>query len=94
MKTYIYGEVFLKTNKHLYLIKVYDVCMSNKVYADIYVKCSGYGSIEHKTKSNTYTSADGNSHITELRENKYINYNKVNNETWKQAILKRVQVIK
>jgi hypothetical protein len=94
MRQYIYGEVFLKTNKHLYLIKVNDFCMSGKVYADVYVKCSGYGVLEHKTLSNTYTSADGNVHITELRENKYINYNKVNKENWKKAILKRIQVIK
>jgi len=95
MRQYIYGEVYLKTNKHLYLIKVYNLCYpcTESVIYEVYVKCSGYGSIENKTLSNVYTSGDGNKHITELREDKYINYNQVNNKTWRQAILKRVKRI-
>jgi hypothetical protein len=93
MKQYIYGEIFIKTSKNLYMIKCYNLCYPchNTVIYSVYVKCSGYGSIENKTKSNCYGSSDGNQHIKELRENRYL-WNEVKRNTWKQAILKRVHL--
>jgi len=66
MKTYIYGEVFVKTPKNLYMIKSFNLIQSDKKINHYYIAVKNYS--HQKGKTNCFSSADGNHHITELRE--------------------------
>lgn len=90
---YVYGENYLKTKKHLYLITLINLCGQDKgSYYEIYKLVPCYFQ-ENKRLSNTYYHSEGNSLITELREGNKL-FCKVNNKKLKRAILKRLNPIK
>lgn len=93
MKTYIYGENFIKTKKNLYVIKCYNMVTSDKIIYDFYIAVKNYA--DQKGKTNSFTSVDGNFHIKELREasynNKPILFNSIKeNSRLYNAIKKRI----
>ena len=68
MKTYIYGENFIKTKKNLYLIKSYNMVTSDKIVYDFYILVNSYS--QQRGKTNTFGSIEkrGNDiHISELK---------------------------
>lgn len=69
MKTYIYGENFIKTKKNLYCIKAYNMVTSDKMIYDFYIAVKNYS--DQRGKTNTFASVDGNFHLSELREASY-----------------------
>jgi len=79
MKQYIYGEVFIKTNKNLYCIKSYNMIHDSKIINDYYIAVKSYSHQLGKTDS--FTSVDGNNHISILRDNKSILFNSINKKT-------------
>lgn len=95
VKTYIYGENYIKTRKNLYCINSYNYYNENKIVFDFYIKVDGYSNQNGRT--NSFTSFDGNHHITEFRESSYnkktILFNRIS-ETSKlyNAIKKRIGV--
>lgn len=89
MKTYIYGENFIKTKKNLYCIKTYNMVTSDKIIYSYYIAVKGYSNQLGKT--NCFGSVDGNSHITELREGKDILFNEIKqNSKLYNALKKRI----
>lgn len=94
MKTYIYGENFLATRKNLYLVKTYNVYGSENARFDVYIQVNGYS--DEKGKTNSFTSCDGNSHITGIKNEENLplfNEVKKNNKLY-NAILKRFSIFK
>jgi hypothetical protein len=93
MKTYIYGEVYLKTKKHLYLITVINMILQDKgCYYDVYKLVSSY-SHNNKRLTNTFYHSEGNTLITELREGNKL-FCKVQDKKLYNAIIKRFHPIK
>lgn len=89
MKTYIYGEVFIKTKKNLYLINYYNVGFENKITNDFYIVVKGFSSQLGKT--NSFTFADGNEHISELRKEEKPLFNRIKEGTrLYKALRKRI----
>ena len=93
MKTYIYGEVYLKTNKHLYLIQVINMVLQNKgCYYDIY-KLVSSDSHNNKRLTNTFYHSEGNTKIRELREGDKL-FCRISDKKLYNAIIKRFYPIK
>jgi len=69
MKTYIYGENFIKTKKNLYCIKSYNMVTSDKIVFDFYIAVNSFS--DQRGKTNSFTYVDGNFHLRELREASY-----------------------
>jgi hypothetical protein len=89
MKTYIYGEVYLKTRKNLYLLKSFNIGDNGKKTTDFYIAVKGFSCQNGKT--NVFTFGDGNKHITcfENGENPLFNGIKKGSRLY-NAIQKRI----
>jgi hypothetical protein len=88
MKTYIYGETFLKTKKNLYLILSYNIGLSDKLENDFYIVVKSFEN--QKGKTNSFTFADGNKHLSIFqKENPLFNRIKENSKLY-NAIKKRI----
>lgn len=92
MKTYIYGENFIKTKKNLYCIKSYNMVTSDKIIFDFYIVVNSYS--QQKGKTNTFGSIEGKGkdcHISQLREKELIllNHIKENSKLY-NALKKRI----
>jgi len=82
MKTYIYGENFIKTRKNLYCIKTYNIATSDKIIFDFYIVVKSYS--QQKGKTNTFGSIErkgSDCHISQLRKNELILLNRINENT-------------
>jgi hypothetical protein len=93
MKTYIYGENFLKTEKNLYMIKTYNMIHEHGARYSVYIAVKGYS--DQKGKTNTFGSSDGSEHITELRGSDKPLFNEIKEESrFYHAVLKRFNIFK
>jgi hypothetical protein len=92
MKTYIYGETFIKTRKNLYCIKSYNIGLSDKIENNYYIAVKSFST--QKGKTNCFTFCDGNKHITayEEKENPLFNGIKENSKLFK-ALKKRYNLL-
>lgn len=75
MKTYIYGEIFIKTRKNLYCIKSYNVGFSDKIENEFYIATKTFSSQIGKT--NTFTFCDGNKHLSSFDNGENPLFNKI-----------------
>lgn len=90
---YVFGEVFLKTKKNLYMIQVLNLCGQVKgCFYDVYKNVDSYNHND-KRLTNSFTHCDGNEHITNLKD-KRLFCNIKDNSLLKSAVLKRLMPIK
>jgi hypothetical protein len=92
MKTYIYGESFIKTRKNIYCIKSYNMVMSDKIIFDFYILVNSYN--DQKGKTNTFGSIESKGkdcHISQLRQGELLLFNRINEKSkLYQALKKRI----
>ena len=90
MKTYIYGETFIKTRKNLYCIKSFNFGDNGKIENDFYIAVKDFSS--QKGKTNSFTFPEGLKHITAYANGENICFNRIEKKSRLfNAIQKRIK---